>query len=94
MTPELLVAGGGIGGLAAALAATRAGCTVRVFEQAAEFAEIGAGIQLGPNATRLLHGWGLEPALAQVAAAPQRLVVRRVGDGARLAVLPLGAAFA
>ncbi|MEP6823840.1 MAG: FAD-dependent monooxygenase [Ramlibacter sp.] len=94
MTPELLVAGGGIGGLAAALAATRAGCTVRVFEQAAEFAEIGAGIQLGPNATRLLHGWGLEPALAQVAAAPQRLVVRRVGDGARLAVLALGAAFA
>ncbi|RYF39439.1 MAG: FAD-binding protein, partial [Comamonadaceae bacterium] len=42
MTPELLVAGGGIGGLAAALAATRVGCTVRVFEQAAQFGEVGA----------------------------------------------------
>lgn len=94
MTPEVLVAGGGIGGLAAALAATRAGCTVRVFEQASQFTETGAGIQLGPNATRLLHGWGLEAALGRVAAAPQRLVVRRAGDGTRLAALALGAGFA
>ena len=46
----VLVAGGGIGGLAAALALSRQGLAVKVLEQAAEIGEIGAGIQLGPNA--------------------------------------------
>ena len=61
MDKQLLVAGGGIGGLAAALAATRAGWEVRLFERAVQFSEVGAGVQLGPNAVRCLQAWGLEP---------------------------------
>jgi salicylate hydroxylase len=87
---EVLVAGGGIGGLAAALACTRAGGAVRLFEQASAFAEVGAGIQLGPNATRLFERWGLQAELARVAAMPQQLSVRRARDGCELGRLRLG----
>jgi salicylate hydroxylase len=93
MTKQVLVAGGGIGGLAAALACTRAGWESRLYEQAPELSEIGAGIQLGPNATRVLAGWGLGEALGAVASFPQRLRVRSAIDGAELAELRLGAAF-
>jgi salicylate hydroxylase len=93
MTTSVLIAGGGIGGQAAALALARAGCDVRLFEQAALWSEAGAGIQLGPNATRLLHQWGLESALAGVAVAPAHLVVRNAHDGAQLAALRLGDIF-
>jgi len=55
----VLVAGGGIGGLAAALALVRQGFRVQVFEQAAEIGEIGAGIQLGPNAFHALDALGV-----------------------------------
>ena len=55
----VLVAGGGIGGLAAALALVRQGFTVQVFEQAAEIGEIGAGIQLGPNAFHAFDALGV-----------------------------------
>jgi salicylate hydroxylase len=90
MSRQLLVAGGGIGGLAAALAASRAGWDVRLYERAPAFAEVGAGVQLGPNAVRLLHGWGLQEELAQLAAFPERLQVRDALSGAELGVLPLG----
>lgn len=90
MLPDVLIAGGGIGGLAAALACRRAGCRVRLYERAAEFTEVGAGIQLGPNVVRVLQGWGLEAALAQVVARPDRVLARRAADGATLASLPLG----
>jgi salicylate hydroxylase len=91
MTAELLVAGGGIGGLAAAVAARRAGCEARVFEQAQEFSEVGAGIQLGPNATRILAEWELlQGELRQLACTPPRLRVRDGADGAELGVLELG----
>ena len=89
-TQQLLIAGGGIGGLAAALAAARAGWEVRLFERAPEFGEVGAGIQLGPNVTRILCGWGLQRALTAVAAFPERLQVRSAVSGAELGVLPLG----
>ncbi len=89
---EALIAGGGIGGLACALACARGGVRVRLFEQAAAFGEVGAGIQLGPNAVRLLQGWGLGAGLDAVAARPQALHVMRADSGERLAVLPLGAA--
>ena len=55
----VLVAGGGIGGLAAALALVRRGYRVRVFEQAPEIGEIGAGIQLGPNAFHAFDALGV-----------------------------------
>lgn len=87
---SILIAGGGIGGLAAALACARAGAGVQLFERAAEFGEVGAGIQLGPNVTRVLQGWGLGDALNGVAAFPQRLQVRHALSGAELGVLPLG----
>jgi salicylate hydroxylase len=91
MSSRLLIAGGGMGGLAAALACARAGWNVRLFEQAARFSEVGAGIQLGPNATRILEGWGLEKALSGVAAFPQQLRVRSAHDGRQLGALRLGA---
>ena len=55
----VLVAGGGIGGLAAALAMVRQGFTVKVLEQAPEIGEIGAGIQLGPNAFHAFDALGV-----------------------------------
>ena len=66
---------------------------MRLFEQAPQWTEAGAGIQLGPNATRLFHGWGLDKLLAQAAASPERLVVRRADTGAQLATLRLGSSF-
>ena len=90
MTRQALIAGGGIGAMAAALAAARAGWEVRLYEQADAFSEVGAGIQLGPNATRLLHGWGLARALSQVAAFPEQLSVRSASKGHELGRLMLG----
>ncbi len=90
MIRQGLIAGGGIGGLAAALAMSRAGWEVRLFERTPVFSEVGAGIQLGPNVTRVLHGWGLQAELSQLAAFPQRLQVRDALSGRELGVLPLG----
>ncbi|MBA3056390.1 MAG: FAD-dependent monooxygenase [Gammaproteobacteria bacterium] len=92
MTEKALIVGGGIGGLAAALACARVGLEVDLFERAAEFSEVGAGIQLGPNVTAVLHAWGLQDALASVAAFPARLQVRSASSGCELGTLTLGAA--
>ncbi len=94
MALEIAIAGGGIGGLAAALAASRAGCNVRVLERVSAFGEVGAGVQLGPNVTRVLHAWGLDDALRSVAAFPARLQVRSAAGGEMLGELPLGQAMA
>lgn len=90
----LLVAGGGIGGLAAALGAVRAGWAADLYERAPAFGEVGAGVQLGPNAVARLHAWGLESALREVAAYPERLQVRSALDGRVLAAMPLGSTIA
>jgi salicylate hydroxylase len=90
MKKQALVAGGGIGGLAAAFACARAGWDVRLSERADTFSEVGAGIQLGPNVTRILQSWGLGDALAEVAATPDRLRVCDALSGLELAALPLG----
>jgi salicylate hydroxylase len=94
MSLDVAIAGGGIGGLAAALACARAGCAVRVFEQAPAFSEVGAGIQLGPNVTRVLDRWSLGDALRRCAGRPDALVVRDAGDGRELGRLEFGADFA
>jgi salicylate hydroxylase len=86
----MLVVGGGIGGLAASIAAARAGWAVRLLEQAPSFGEVGAGIQLGPNVVRVLQGWGLESALRAVAAYPAQLEVRNALTAKQVGVLPLG----
>ena len=90
MQKQVLIAGGGIGGLAAALGSSRAGWEVRLFERAAEFTEVGAGVQIGPNVVRRLQAWGLQGALQAVAAFPERLQVRSALTGAELAALRLG----
>ncbi len=73
---QILIAGGGIGGLAAALACSRAGWPVQLVERTPAFGEVGAGIQMGPNVVRVLQGWGLDHALQQVASFPDVLQVR------------------
>jgi salicylate hydroxylase len=90
MEQNIAIVGGGIGGLAAALACTRNGAQVQVLEQSALFGEVGAGIQLGPNVVRVLNGWGLAGRLQAVAAYPERLEVRNATSAALLGVLPLG----
>ena len=71
----ILIVGGGIGGLAAALALARKGVRTRVFEQAPQFGEIGAGIQLGPNVFRMLERLGLEPAVHERAVFVDALIM-------------------
>ncbi len=91
MGKRISIVGGGIGGLAAALACSRAGSTIRLFECSQQFTEVGAGIQMGPNVVRVLQGWGLSDALRDVAAFPEHLQVRSASSGAELGVLRLGA---
>ena len=59
----MLIVGGGIGGLAAALACAEKGAKPLLIERAKQFSEVGAGIQMGPNVTRTLFSWGLEKPL-------------------------------
>ncbi|MEQ8690108.1 MAG: FAD-dependent monooxygenase [Pseudomonadales bacterium] len=67
---RVVIAGGGIGGISAALCLASKGCAVEVLEQAEGFTEAGAGIQLSPNCSRILHALGLESALRAVAFLP------------------------
>ena len=91
MNKQVLIAGGGIGGLAAAIAAVRADWDVRLFERAAQFSEVGAGIQLGPNVVRCLQAWGLQRPLQQVVASPTALRACSALSGQELGHLTLGA---
>lgn len=91
MNQQVIVAGGGIGGLACALALARQGVPTVLLEQSAAFGEIGAGLQLGPNATRVLAEWGLSDALQACAAFPEALQVRDAHRGSDLGQLRLGA---
>jgi salicylate hydroxylase len=84
---RVAIAGGGIGGLSAALCLARAGHHVTVFERRARVEEAGAGIQLSPNASRILIELGLGPALERLADQPAQLNVRRLTDGAELATM-------
>ncbi|HEV2643926.1 MAG TPA: FAD-dependent monooxygenase, partial [Candidatus Elarobacter sp.] len=93
MPLPLLIAGGGIGGLAAALAVARTGRTVRVLERAAQFGEIGAGLQLAPNASHALARLGVLDAIAPYAVFPHRLVWRDARSGAQVTALDLGERF-
>ena len=88
---KVVVAGAGIGGLACALACARAGAQVQVLEQSPALREVGAGIQLGPNAVRRLADWGLLEAVKAVAGHPARLEVRDARTQRLLGGLALGA---
>ncbi|MFN2462032.1 MAG: FAD-dependent monooxygenase [Candidatus Velthaea sp.] len=90
----ILIAGGGIGGLAAALFLRRAGLhDVAVFEQAPELREIGAGIQVAPNAVRLLRRLGLADAIEPDAVFPERITWMNALSGERVTWLDLGPPF-
>jgi salicylate hydroxylase len=90
MDKNMVISGGGIGGLAAALACARAGWQVDVLEQSPVFGEVGAGIQLGPNVVKVLQAMGVGDALQRVAAFPSQLEVRNATSTELLGVLPLG----
>jgi salicylate hydroxylase len=92
-TPEIIVAGGGLGGLAAALALARKGRRVRVLEKAAEFGEIGYGIQMGPNIQRVLQMLGVMERLEPTAVFPDALVAMDAVSGEEISRIALGDAF-
>jgi salicylate hydroxylase len=83
------IVGGGIGGLGAALSLLRAGFDVHVYEQASGLGEVGAGVQISPNASRVLHGLGLAAPLAQTGVRPHAWHQRRWDDGRTLLRTPL-----
>ncbi len=87
---HLIVAGGGIGGLAAAFVLAGKGHTVTVLEQSAAFGEIGAGIQLGPNIFKMFDYLGLTEAVNQVAYFPPGLGMNDVRTGEQVIRVPLG----
>lgn len=78
---NIIVIGCGLGGLAAAHCLAEAGHTVQVFEAARKLREVGAGIQVSPNVSRLLIRWGLGERLKQCAVQPEAIVFRRYNDG-------------
>ncbi|MDQ6821801.1 MAG: FAD-dependent monooxygenase [Actinomycetota bacterium] len=90
---EFVVVGGGIGGLAAAYALGRQGQAVRVLEAAPQFGEIGAGIQLAPNATQVLERLGLLPPVLDCSVLPSSLAFMDARTGERLTSVDLGRPF-
>jgi len=90
MTKRILIAGGGIGGLCGALALQQKGFSVQIFEQSSALEEVGAGIQLSPNAMHVLHKLGLGPQLAALAFRPLQATMRHYQTGAEYLRMPLG----
>ena len=87
---RILIVGGGIGGVTAALCLAKDGHEVEVFEQDSEYAELGAGIQLSPNCTRVLHYLGLENALRNSGFRPEGVEFRNWKSGKTIASSALG----
>jgi 3-hydroxybenzoate 6-monooxygenase len=87
--PDVLVIGGGIGGLSVALALTRTGLRVRLYERAAEFGEVGAGLQIAPNCTRILDDYGLLDEATSLGVRPEHMVMKDAVDAGELTRLDL-----
>ena len=87
---KILISGGGIGGLAAALCFLHHGAEVTVLEQAPELGEVGAGIQIPPNAMKVFAALGLDAALAETAFEPEAIEARMGRSGLELFHIPLG----
>jgi salicylate hydroxylase len=90
---KFIVVGGGIGGLAAAVALSQQGCHVTVLEQAAELGEIGAGVQLAPNAFAALDALGVGENARKRAVFTEQLVMMDAVDGSEVGSFPVGQAF-
>src|SRR5512141_2607590 len=91
---KIIIIGGGIGGLAAALALLKRGIDVEIHEQAPELKEVGAGIQISSNGTRVLYALGLKDALKRVQVLPSGRVIRHWSTGETWNWFDLGAATA
>ncbi|MEE8307943.1 MAG: FAD-dependent monooxygenase [Gammaproteobacteria bacterium] len=89
--PSIAIAGAGIGGLTVAVALKRVGLTATVYEQAPELGEVGAGLTITPNATRVLDGLGLEAAMAAMADATAHVGALDSKTGERVEYTPRGA---
>ncbi len=87
--PHALIAGAGIGGLTAAIALARRGWRITLLERRPAIEEIGAGLQISPNASAILRDLGVLPKLIEAGLAPEAIHIRRGRDGATLARLPL-----
>lgn len=87
---SIAIVGAGIGGLTTALALARGGHEITLIERRTGFSEVGAGLQLSPNASRILTWLGLAPALRRVATEPQRVVVRSIRSGKAIGRVALG----
>jgi salicylate hydroxylase len=87
---DVLIAGAGLGGLTAALALLQRGHRVRIFEQASELREVGAGVQLGANGTRLLIALGLQEAMEHVVCAAAGKEIRLGSTGQTWPTFDLG----
>src|ERR1051325_5374989 len=92
-TRPILIAGGGLGGLTAALALGRKGHTVRVLEQAKEFAPIGYGIQLGPNVFPMFDRIGVTAAVMREATIPKNILMLDALSGEEVTHIPTGLNF-
>ena len=90
---DVVIAGGGIGGLAAAIGLSRAGASVTVLEKEADFREVGAGLELGPNGSRVLADWGLLEEMRLLGVQPGALIIKDAIDGKELTRMELGADF-
>lgn len=88
---KILIAGGGIGGVTAALALLKHGFDVEVLEQAAGLSEVGAGIQISPNGARVLHALDLLAQVEQIAFRPERIEMRFGRSGRKVFTIPLAA---
>ena len=86
----VLIAGGGIAGLATALALAKRGIPSHILEQRERFSEAGAGIQIGPNGVRALEAIGVAPGLAARVSAPEEITVHQGATGRMLTRMPLG----
>src|SRR4051812_5212543 len=86
----ILIAGAGIGGLTAALALAAKGFRVVILEKAERLEEAGAGLQLSPNASRILVELGLEQRLTNCAVMPEAISIASARSGGEIAQLPLG----
>jgi len=86
---SIAVVGAGIGGLTTALALARQGHAITLVERRTGFSEVGAGLQLSPNASRILIKLGLGAALRRVATEPERVVVRSIASGRELGQIAL-----
>ncbi len=86
---KVIIAGGGIGGLSAAIALSKVGCEVEVIERAPALGEVGAGLQMSPNASKALAALGVLEAVAAVSSMPQMLEMRLGRTGEKVFSIPI-----